>query len=335
MRGRGKKKRKGKRRQNISQWDVDRESLRWQDAVEITTEKLAGRTIPIHVMDREGDHYELMSHMNQEGIEFVTRLSHDRRLDSSRETTTEKLFQKLSSSQLQFTREVQLASRGAKNRTTTEVRTYPPRAARPAQLEIRAESQEIYIATGAVAHVPRSLRLNFVEAREVNIPEGEPGVLWRLVTTLPIENHQQIAQIIDIYRHRWLIEEFFKALKTGCRYESHQLESSHSLLVILSIEMGVAWQMLLLRWLCRTRPKAPATDVLRKTQIDALRFVSKNYGYSLREHPNASDVLMAVARLGGHIKNNGSPGWIILRRGFDKLETIEMTVIAMIDHQKM
>jgi hypothetical protein len=45
------------------------------------------------------------------------------------------------------------------------------------------------------------------------------------VTTEPIATEQQVAAVVDAYRQRWLIEEFFKALKTGCQYQQLQLES--------------------------------------------------------------------------------------------------------------
>jgi hypothetical protein len=32
---------------------------------------------------------------------------------------------------------------------------------------------------------------------------------------------------------------------------------------------------------------------------------------------------MAVARLGGHLKSNGDPGWIILCRGYTSLLNLE------------
>ena len=65
----------------------------------------------------------------------------------------------------------------------------------------------------------QQLTLNFVEVREPNPPESEEAIVWRLVMTEPIDTAQEIAVVIDAYRQRWLIEEFFKALKTGCRYQ--------------------------------------------------------------------------------------------------------------------
>ena len=34
--------------------------------------------------------------------------------------------------------------------------------------------------------------------------------------------------------------------------------------------------------------------------------------------------MLAVAKLGGHIRNNGKPGWLVLGRGHDELLTLEV-----------
>ena len=34
--------------------------------------------------------------------------------------------------------------------------------------------------------------------------------------------------------------------------------------------------------------------------------------------------MLAIAKLGGHISNNGDPGWIVLGRGLDRLLDIEL-----------
>ena len=36
-----------------------------------------------------------------------------------------------------------------------------------------------------------------------------------------------------------------------------------------------------------------------------------------------ADAAMLVARMGGHIKNNGPPGWQILTRGYQHLMTLQ------------
>src|SRR5213075_952757 len=91
--------------------------------------------------------------------------------------------------------------------------------------------------------------VNVIHVFEKRPPAAEPPVEWFLLTNLSIDTPEAIAFAVDCYRARWVIEEFFKALKTGCQYESRQLESAGSLLNALAIFSPVAWRLLLLRHL--------------------------------------------------------------------------------------
>ena len=112
-------------------------------------------------------------------------------------------------------------------------------------------------------------------------------------------------------------EEFFKALKTGCAFEERQLESFATLTNALALFFPIAWQMLLLRSLSRVRPDAPAKEALTSTQIKVLQH------YQPQKMPTRGatvrDALYAVAGLGGHLKNNGPPGWRTLTHGMQSL----------------
>ena len=79
-----------------------------------------------------------------------------------------------------------------------------------------------------------------VYATEVDPPDGEPPLEWRLVTTELITTPEQVLRIVEWYRTRWLIEEFYKCLKTGCAYEKRQLESLDTLLVALALLAPIA-----------------------------------------------------------------------------------------------
>jgi IS4 transposase len=97
---------------------------------------------------------------------------------------------------------------------------------------------------------------------EVNAPVGTEPVEWRLMTTEPIDTDEQVLRIVDWYRTRWMIEEYFKALKTGCAFEQGQLASFHTLCVALALLAPMAWRLLLLRYLARELPTTAATVVL-------------------------------------------------------------------------
>jgi hypothetical protein len=199
--------------------DPDRESLRWAESAERASERLFGRSSPIHVMDREGDNFELFATLASHTERFVIRLGHDRRLKKGRgRDGTPMLYEALHAAPVRFMRAVELGRR-ERDPSTNKHEVFPEREARTARLEIRAKRIELYRAHQHPEHLPDCLILNFVEAHEVEAPPGTEPVLWRLITTEPIETNAQVGAIIDVYRKRWLIEEFFKALKTGCRFE--------------------------------------------------------------------------------------------------------------------
>jgi hypothetical protein len=176
--------------------------------------------------------------------------------------------------------------------------------------------------------LPDSITVNVVRVWESEPPTGQDPVEWRLFTTEPIETQEQLEAIVDGYRARWVIEEYFKALKTGCNFESSQLESLHSLENLLGIYIPVAWQLLALRSLMRDEPEKPALTVLTKTQLAVLRLIKQ--GAALPPEPTIAQVAEAIAQLGAHIKSNGPPGWQVLGRGFEELRRAEFLYSQMI-----
>src|SRR5437870_3805145 len=64
----------------------------------------------------------------------------------------------------------------------------------------------------------------------------------------------------------------------------------------------------------------PARDALTASHVAVLRAVSKA---PLPQKLSVSDALLAIARLGGHIRANGEPGWLVLARGFRDLLLLE------------
>jgi len=217
-----------------------------------------------------------------------------------------------------FTRDVPLSKRGAKGKGPPDkLRLHPPRDARCAQLHFGAVPVEIsrprYLPS---ADFPASLPLCLVRVWEPNPPPGEDPVEWLLITNEPCETPEEIARIVDLYRSRWTIEDLFKALKTGCAIEERQLESRHALLNALSLFLPIAVHLLWLRTCARDEPDAAASEVLTELQLTVLRHRSHR---PLPEKPTAAQALWCLAGLGGHIPNNGWPGWQVLGRAFSTL----------------
>jgi hypothetical protein len=288
---------------------------RWHELVEQTSERLSGLARPIHVMDREGDSYALLAHLSSlKGAGFVVRLGQNRRLAGAR--TGQYLRQALPRAVHLVTREVALTKRAHPGRH------HRAREACMAQLELRGMQIEFERPayadrrTCTSTSLPKSLSLHVVHVVERRSPRGAEPVEWVLATREPIDTPRRIEEVVDFYRARWVIEEFFKALKTGCAYEKRQLESARALVNALAVFVPVAFRLLYLRSLARYAPDIAARKLLSEAQLQVLRATSKR---ALPERLTAQQALAALAALGGHIKNNGDPGWLVLGRGYEKL----------------
>lgn len=291
------------------------ESARWRRSIDKAEERLAGAARAIHVMDREADSYATFSALVDAGRWFVIRSFQDRVLADD-ET---RLREAAKSAKRSFDREVPLSRRpkiaGPKGQR------HPARNYRVATLSFAATAIEIPRTSDAKTAASPTLRLNIIYVWERKPPPGEPAVEWFLLTNLPTKTADEIAYAVDCYRARWMIEEFFKALKTGCQYEKRQLESAHNLINALAVLAPVAWRLLLLRYLGRHAPKRPATDALTSSQLEVLKAVAKR---PMPKRPNVKDAMLAIAALGGHLPRNGDPGWLVLGRGMHDLLLLEL-----------
>jgi hypothetical protein len=297
----------------------DSESRRWRDLALEVSQRLGDGVEAIHVMDSEADSYELFAALMAARCRFVIRLRSNHRIEVPQPGAF-RLEERLEVAEELFQREVPLSPRKDPKRAKAR-RAHPPRKQRIAKLSFRAVAVAMRRPDDLRRHpIPETLTVNVIHVHEVDPPPELEPIDWKLVTTESIDDLTQIAASVDHYRARWVIEEFFKALKTGCAVERRQLESSHALLNALAIFAPIAWQLLRLRHFARDTQQRPATEALSPLRIRLLRGHKK---IRLPPSPTVREAFLAVAQLGGHIKNNGEPGWIVLGRGFDELLVME------------
>jgi hypothetical protein len=295
--------------------ETQKESNRWWKLIDETENRLGG-VKAIHLFDREGDAYVLLRTALDNEARFITRMARDRVVLDENGDRIGRASELLIDVVDAFTLEVPLTARAAK---PTPRSTEQPREARLARIAVGA-TKMLLAPPNYIDGTPESLEVNVVYVHEIDVPDGADPVSWVLITSEPIDTAAQIRAIVDAYRTRWLIEEFFKALKTGCALEKRQLESFTSIQAALAIFLPIAWQLLLLRSLARTSPDEPAELVLTNTQVDVLRAAVPSA--SLPPRPSVAQALYAVAYLGGHYRGRG-PGWLVLGRGLEKLLDLE------------
>lgn len=172
-------------------------------------------------------------------------------------------------------------------------------------------------------HGNQPLATWMIHLKEVDAPKGCTPLEWFLLTNVPTSDRQQAWERVDWYECRPIVEEYHKALKTGCGMELAQFTTRKALEVTLAMLSVVAVQLLRLRDLSR-RPEAevtPATAVIDKQYVEVLclwRYKGAKADLSVKEF------LYALARLGGHLgrTHDHPPGWLVLWRGWTELQRL-------------
>ena len=143
-----------------------------------------------------------------------------------------------------------------------------------------------------------------------------PGLEWLLITNLAVNHEEDALKIVRIYRRRWLIEDYHKAVKTGFRIEDNQLKQASRILTLFGMIGVIATQLLAIREHCRL---CPTTPVEEKTPARWIILVERHLRVKLK---SVRDFWRALARMGGFIgrKSDGEPGWQTIWKGYKRLQ---------------
>jgi hypothetical protein len=117
-------------------------------------------------------------------------------------------------------------------------------------------------------------------------------------------------------------------LKTGCRLEERQYQTSHRLEAVTGMLSILAVRLLQWRTTARRTPDRPAAEVVPRRWLEMLRAVQKGRHAAIA---TVYEFYRALARLGGFLgrKCDGEPGWQTLWQGFDKLHLLLRGAEAM------
>jgi hypothetical protein len=220
-------------RQDRSLWPLkEKESVRWVEQFE----QLQGffADFPQHkvidICDREADFYELFQARRLPNVHLLVRSSKDRELPDE-----ERLWAKLASQ--------------------TESCTY--------KAEIFDEKGKGHEVTFQVKHSPVTIQVSYrakrdqpdqsnpVELHGILVEQVGPvqdwqkkPIVWRLLTTLPVESFEQVLEVVGFYILRWRIEEFHYVLKQGSKIEATQIEELGAVENAITLYSLLAWKVL-------------------------------------------------------------------------------------------
>lgn len=194
---------------------------------------------------------------------------------------------------------------------------------RPATVRVAAGAVTIkapHFARGE--HSKEDLKTWVVHVREISPPKGEQPLEWILLTNIAAEDFSSACERVDWYACRPVIEEYHKAQKTGCGIELPQFTTGHALQAAIAILSVVATQLLRLRDLSRREDAStrPASEVVDREYVEVMSL----WRFKEVREMSVHEFCRALAKLGGHLNrtHDRAPGWLILWRGWTKLQLL-------------
>jgi hypothetical protein len=306
----------GKVKHRRSRTTEQKESQRWIDATRRAAEVLEGAASITSVSDRESDIYEHFA-LRPQNMHLIVRACQNRRIETDEEEQIELLFSHVDS----------LPEQG---RFKVDIPAAPGRKARTSELAVRFSQIVLRKPKYGAADLPETVTLTMVDVREESTPPDGKPIHWRLLTTRPVTNLTEARRIVELYRMRWVIEEYFHTLKTGGFDVEAADISSPKVMTRLVAAIAVAGVTVI--QLIKARDGMTGQSLLEAFEPDdqpVLEAIStKLEGKTARQknpYPKASLAFSAwvIARLGGWDGYYGKPGPKTMRLGLEAFHGIK------------
>lgn len=314
----------------------DKESVRWVEGVQaaVNVAEEIPETQFVCVGDSESDVYEVLeqAQRQQAGLDWIVRAGQDRALVKPPETGGNDVDEAADDPSLTRLRACVLASdvllehtisvRGRQPKLPGDTRARrQPRQSRTAQMEVRATRVTLRPPWRPDRQLAETT-VNVVLATEIDPPEGDVPIEWMLLTSLPVDTAAAVRLVILYYCVRWMIEVFFRTLKTGCRVEDRLFEQMGRLENCLAIYLIVTWRTLMVCRLGREFPDVSCEAVFEPAEWNAVFSVVHQQAPPATA-PTLREMIHLVARLGGYVHRKSSPDpgpqtvWLGLQRCHD------------------
>jgi len=306
----------GKAAPRRSRQTPHKESQRWLDGTTRAGEVLATAAGITGVSDRESDIYEHFAR-RPANVDLIIRASWNRKIE----------LQSGASAQLfAFVDSLPEAAR-----FSVTIPAAPGRKERIAELALRFSPVTLCRPHPSPASdLPDMIRLTMVDVREVSsLHDGEP-IHWRLLTTHAVRSQKQARRIVDLYRKRWTIEEFFRTLKSaGFDIEEADIGEPE---VMIKFVAAVAVAAVTIMQLVRARDGTTEEELVEAFEPDeqpVLEALSSQLEGATEKqknpHPKGTLAFAAwvIARLGGWTAYYGKPGPKVMRLGLEAFRRIK------------
>jgi hypothetical protein len=291
----------------------DKESQRWISTAVAAKSLLADAAMVTVLGDRESDIFAFYASAAEQHYHVITRSMHDRKLADSAGL---------------------YAASNAMAAVDRRTILLPARAQRPARLahlELRFGAIELARPQAkSLRHLPESLPLAVVEVREVNAGPGVEPLHWRLLTSHRVANVEDAWRIVEWYKQRWIIEQFFRVLKTqGFKLEDSQIGTADRLLKLVAIAAKAAVITIQLLQ-ARDGGQQPVHIAFNTSEVAALTALNQQLEARSKrlKNPHPTDSLAwaawTIGRLGGWdgYPSSRPPGPITFKNGLEYFHAV-------------
>jgi hypothetical protein len=294
-----------------------KESQRWIDGTTRAGEVLAAAASITSVSDRESDIYEHFVR-RPSNAHLIVRACQNRQIEIDNAGQINLLFSHVDS----------LPEQG---RLKVRIPAAPGRKARTTELAVRFSRVALCRPLhGAAPDLPATVELTMVDVREMSTPQDGKPVHWRLLTTHPVTNLGEARRIVDLYRMRWIIEEFFHTLKTaGFNIEAADIGDPRVMIKFVAAATVAAVTLMQLVKARDGTTGQSVADAFEPADQPILEALSTQLeGKTARQknpHPRGSLAFASwvIGRLGGWTGYYGKPGPRVMRQGLDDFQRIK------------
>ena len=169
------------------------------------------------------------------------------------------------------------------------------------------------------------MEVNVVFVKEFNAPKDVEALEWMLLTDIPIKKEEDAIQVINLYKIRWVVEEYHKILKSGCTIEKCRLQTAERLIRYISLMSVIAWRLYYITHVARNSDcNASCTKILAEDEWKALYLKMNPTKLLPNEPPTITQVIRWIAKLGGFLgrKRDNNPGITVIWRGWARFMEI-------------
>jgi hypothetical protein len=297
-----------------------KESRKWLTGLAQAQRRTAADVRLLVIGDRESDLYALFVADRRDNVDLLVRLAQNRSVIDSEYGC---VGDALAAARVVGTYEVQIPRQGS-------------RPKRVAALDVRIARVKLSApANSGVDGARGALEVSLIWAHESKAPERGQALDWVLLATEAVTSYESAVDMIRCYTVRWVIEEFHRVLKSGCRVEQMQFDTLDRLKPAIGILAILAWRVLHLTKYARCEDEPEVGTVADAEEVEVMRRWLKSQGDRTYEIRTAREFAIAAARLGGFLgrKSDGMPGTKTTWQGLRNLEVLVLGYRLAAQHE--